>query len=325
MGPHDEYVALLEAARGPGEVTTEEIRELARTKLGSRLAFGYEATIDGLRDRLAPDERVERLAVATAEFTGLLVVTDRRLLLLDVGVRSQRAWEAPRAEIRAARARRALRLAADVRLRRRDVHRHHAARTAATSWPPCCADAPRLKGPLESTGTEAGMSERALTRKGLLAGGAAGRRRAGGDVTGAGARPRHDDDIVGSWYGRVTADDPALGSFEELISFHRDGIVTDAHRLYIPATPFGPLLETSGHGAWKSTPQRLHGVLPLPAPAGAAVRRARRSGTDNVRLNIRLERGGNRFTGRFESTIRDTAGDAVFTATGDIAGERIIA
>ncbi len=100
IGPHDEYVALLEAARGPGEVTTEEIRELARIKLGSRLAFGYEATIDGLRDRLAPDERVERLAVATAEFTGLLVVTDRRLLLLDVGVRSHRAWEAPRAEIR---------------------------------------------------------------------------------------------------------------------------------------------------------------------------------------------------------------------------------
>jgi hypothetical protein len=101
MGPHDEYVALLDAARGPGEATTEEIRELARRKLGSRLAFGYEATIDGLRDRLAPDERVERLAVATAEFTGLLVVTDRRLLLLDVGVRGQRAWEAPRGEIRA--------------------------------------------------------------------------------------------------------------------------------------------------------------------------------------------------------------------------------
>ena len=38
--------------------------------------------------------------MATAEFTGLLVVTDRRLLLLDVGVRSQRAWEAPRDEIR---------------------------------------------------------------------------------------------------------------------------------------------------------------------------------------------------------------------------------
>ena len=100
MGPHDEFVALLEAARGPGEVTTEEIRELARTKLGSRLAFGYEATIDGLRDRLEPDERVERLAVAKLDFTGLLLVTDRRLLLLDVGVRAQRRWEAPRDEIR---------------------------------------------------------------------------------------------------------------------------------------------------------------------------------------------------------------------------------
>jgi hypothetical protein len=100
MGPHDEYVALLEAARGPGEMTTEEIRELARRKLGSRLAFGYEATIDGLRDRLESDERVERLAIATAEFTGLLVVTDRRVLLLDVGVRGQRAWEAPRDDIR---------------------------------------------------------------------------------------------------------------------------------------------------------------------------------------------------------------------------------
>ncbi|HEY8494920.1 MAG TPA: hypothetical protein VIN04_13595, partial [Myxococcota bacterium] len=85
MGPHDQYVALLDAARAPGEVTTEEIRELARRKLGSRLAFGFEASIDAVRDRLAADERVERLAVATAAFTGLLVVTDRRVLLLDVG------------------------------------------------------------------------------------------------------------------------------------------------------------------------------------------------------------------------------------------------
>ena len=163
-----------------------------------------------------------------------------------------------------------------------------------------------------------------LTRKGLLAGGAVG----AAAMVAASPAPAHDrdddDGIVGSWYGRVTADDPALGSFEELISFHRDGIVTDAHRLYIPATPFGPLLETSGHGAWKSTRNGYTAFFRFllqqaPPSAGAAV------GTDNVRLNIRLERGGNRFSGRFESTIRDTAGNAVFTATGDIAGERIIA
>jgi hypothetical protein len=166
------------------------------------------------------------------------------------------------------------------------------------------------------------MSE--LTRKGLLAGGVAGAA-ALASTSPALAHDRDDDDgIVGSWYGRVTADDLALGSFEELISFHRDGIVTDAHRLYIPATPFGPLLETSGHGAWKSTRNGYTAFFRFllqqaPPSAGAPV------GTDNVRLNIRLERGGNRFSGRFESTIRDTSGAAVFTATGDIAGERIIA
>ena len=166
------------------------------------------------------------------------------------------------------------------------------------------------------------MSE--LTRKGLLAGGVAGAA-ALAAASPALAHDRDDDDgIVGSWYGRVTADDPALGSFEELISFHRDGIVTDAHRLSIPATPFGPLLETSGHGAWKSTRNGYTAFFRFllqqaPPSAGAPV------GTDNVRLNIRLERGGNRFSGRFESTIRDTAGNSVFTATGDIAGERIIA
>ena len=163
------------------------------------------------------------------------------------------------------------------------------------------------------------MSE--LTRKGLDGRSRGGRGDRGG-VTGAGDDRDDDDGIVGSWYGRVTADDPALGSFE-VISFHRDGIVTDAHRLYIPATPFGPLLETSGHGA-EDHAHRLHRVLRFllqqaPPSAGAPV------GTDNVRLNIRLERGGNRFTGRFESTIRDTAGNAVFTATGAIAGERIVA
>src|SRR4051812_44382582 len=91
--------------------------------------------------------------------------------------------------------------------------------------------------------------ESALTRKGLLAAGAAGAAALAAAVP---ARADSDDEsLVGSWYGRVVADDPALGSFEELLSFHPGGIVSDAHRLYIPVTPFGPVLETSGHGAWK--------------------------------------------------------------------------
>jgi hypothetical protein len=166
-----------------------------------------------------------------------------------------------------------------------------------------------------------------LTRKGLLASGAAGAAALATASPALADRDRgrgHADDIVGSWYGRVTADDPALGSFEELLSFHSGGIVSDAHRLYIPATPFGPLLETSGHGAWKTTRNGYTAFFRFllqqaPPSAGASV------GTDNVRLNIRLDRSGNHFTGRFESTIRDTSGAAVFSVTGDVAGERIAA
>jgi hypothetical protein len=160
------------------------------------------------------------------------------------------------------------------------------------------------------------------TRKGLLASGAAG---AAALATASPALAHGDDgdDIVGSWFAKVTADDPALGSFDELLSFHTGGIVTDAHRLYIPASPFGPLLETSGHGAWKTV--RGGGVTAFfrfilqqaPPSAGAPV------GTDNVRLNLRVNR--DRFSGRFESTIRGTSGAVVFTATGSIAGERITA
>jgi hypothetical protein len=164
-----------------------------------------------------------------------------------------------------------------------------------------------------------------MTRKGLLAGGAAGAAALAGAVPASAHDDRDGDGIVGSWYGRVTADDPALGSFEELMSFHPAGIVSDAHRLYIPATPFGPLLETSGHGAWRATGRDGYTAYfrfllqHAPPSDGASV------GTDNVRLNIRLERGRNRFSGRFESTIRDTAGTPVFTATGDISADRIMA
>ena len=107
-GPHGEFVLLIEAARarlaGDGKPSVEELRELAKTKLGRFVAFGFEATIDGLPDRLEPGERVERLTGATGEFSGLLVLTDRRLLLLDVALRraNERVWAVGRDEIRGA-------------------------------------------------------------------------------------------------------------------------------------------------------------------------------------------------------------------------------
>ena len=107
-GPQHEFVRLLETARahveGPEKPSVEEIRELARKKLGRLMTFGFEAAIEGLPDRLEPGERVERLAGAKHGFSGLLALTDRRLLLLDVTLRraDERLWAVPRAGIRAA-------------------------------------------------------------------------------------------------------------------------------------------------------------------------------------------------------------------------------
>jgi hypothetical protein len=106
--PHDEFVLLMETARrrlhADAKPSVEELLELARTKLGRFLTTGFEAPIDGLPDRLEPGEHVQRLACATLAFAGLLVVTDRRLILLNVPVRRgrERFWDVPRSSIRGA-------------------------------------------------------------------------------------------------------------------------------------------------------------------------------------------------------------------------------
>jgi hypothetical protein len=105
-GPYDEFVRLIEAARShldAGEKpSVEALRALGRQKLGRMLTFGFEAAIDGLPDRLESGERVERLAGATGDFAGLLVLTDRRLLLLDVTLRraNERLWDVDRSAVR---------------------------------------------------------------------------------------------------------------------------------------------------------------------------------------------------------------------------------
>lgn len=104
--PHLEFVHLLECARrklagDDARPSVSELRELATTKLGRTLTFGLEATIDALPDRLQPGERVERLAGASRDFDGLLVLTDRRLILSLATVRRARAreWAVAREDI----------------------------------------------------------------------------------------------------------------------------------------------------------------------------------------------------------------------------------
>jgi hypothetical protein len=131
-----------------------------------------------------------------------------------------------------------------------------------------------------------------------------------------------DQGIVGSYFGTITAVNPPLGSFNDVISFHEGGVVTESRRYFVPATPFGPLLETTGHGAWKRTGNRTYEAFfrfllqEAPPSAGAPV------GTDNIRLRLRLSRSG-KLTGTFESNIKDNTDTVIFTATGDFTAEPI--
>jgi hypothetical protein len=135
------------------------------------------------------------------------------------------------------------------------------------------------------------------------------------------ADPDNDQGIVGSWFGTVTATDPPLGQFNDLISFNQDGVVTESRRYLVPGTPIGTLLETTGHGAWKKTGgQRFEAFfrfLLQNADTGDPV------GTDNVRLSLTVDRAGNALTGTFQSQVKDTADNVLITVTGDYTATRI--
>jgi hypothetical protein len=119
---------------------------------------------------------------------------------------------------------------------------------------------------------------------------------------------------VGSWYGTITATNPPLGAFNDLISFYIGGVVTETRRYLVPATPLGDLLETTGHGAWEQTGRNTFEAfsrfLLQNDSDGAAI------GTDNIHLWLTLGSGRGRLTGAFESQIKNTAEEALLKVTG---------
>ena len=130
-----------------------------------------------------------------------------------------------------------------------------------------------------------------------------------------------DDGIAGSWIATVTATDPPLGSFASLISFQPGEIVIESRRYLVKGTPFGDLLETTGHGAWTRTGTRrfeaFFRFLIQNHDTGAPI------GTDNIRLQLRLSRNGETLNGTFQSQIRLTDDTVVFEAAGTYTATRI--
>jgi hypothetical protein len=134
--------------------------------------------------------------------------------------------------------------------------------------------------------------------------------------------------LSGSWAMTITAvEPPGLPPFKGLITFTRDGEVIETRRLYVPATPFGPLLETPGHGAWRRSANGRFAVffqfLLQAAPNNPIFANGEDLGTDNIRLQIEPDSAGDSFTGTFVSQVKDPDGSVVFEARGTVAGTRI--
>jgi len=132
--------------------------------------------------------------------------------------------------------------------------------------------------------------------------------------------------IEGSWAGTVTATDPPLGSFADLITLMPKGGVIESRRLYVPETPMGPLLETPGHGEWKKTGDRefqinfvflLQGAPDNPNARGAEI------GTDNVSLKVQINEDGTTLNGSFKSDVKTPDGHILLTTIGTYTATRI--
>jgi hypothetical protein len=148
----------------------------------------------------------------------------------------------------------------------------------------------------------------------------------------AGPVAAHDDEVSleGSWAMTITATEPAgLPPFKGLISFLPSGDVIETRRPYVPFTPFGPVIESSGHGRWERTSRRQYSVAFLfllqASPNNVAFPNGEDLGTDNIRLQLRPSRDGESFTGTFMSAAKDADGNVVFQARGTVAGTRLSA
>ncbi len=103
VGPPSEEARLVDTARrakGADVASAVELRELARRKLGRFLAATHDPDLLMLPERLQPQERVERFAIAELHFPGLLVLTDRRLILMKPSAGDRDGWwEISRADV----------------------------------------------------------------------------------------------------------------------------------------------------------------------------------------------------------------------------------
>lgn len=130
-----------------------------------------------------------------------------------------------------------------------------------------------------------------------------------------------DEGIVGSWFGLIRATNPPTGQGHNLFSFLEGGTLVESRRYFVTPTPFGNLLETTGHGAWRRTSRRrfeaVNRILIQNADSGVPF------GIDDVRLSLRVGDDGKTLTGTWVAQIRDSSDVVLFELAGDYSATRI--
>jgi hypothetical protein len=137
---------------------------------------------------------------------------------------------------------------------------------------------------------------------------------------------REHDSIEGSWIASVTAVDPPLGTMDSLMTFVPGGGVVESRRLYVPASPFGAVLQTGGHGSWRAAERRSFDVsfmFLLQGGPGNAAANGGPLGTDRIRWKATLT-GDNELRGPFRSEVRDAGGTLILAVRGTIRATRIV-
>jgi hypothetical protein len=130
---------------------------------------------------------------------------------------------------------------------------------------------------------------------------------------------------TGSWLGIAKSTTVPLPPLQVLLTFSDDGTLIESRRLFLPASPLGPLIATPGHGEWRKTGPRefaativllYEGAADHPTSAGAVV------GKEKVRYKFQIADNG-KIQGNILVEVVDINGNAVFLGEGTIEASRI--
>ena len=132
--------------------------------------------------------------------------------------------------------------------------------------------------------------------------------------------------LEGSWKGTLTTSVPGLEPLTSLITFVPGGGVIESRQLYVPTSPLGSFLETPGHGKWVRTGNgkfEVDFVFLLQGSPNNTDANGISLGSNDVRLQLSLNKPGDELTGTFVSTVKDTADNVILTAEGDYQAKPI--